>query len=135
MSNKLLLFVPILLAISSCIRWGHESKFVRFDGYELVGDGNDNDSTFFIVSYRNKCESWLGAPYCRMVIKDTSGKIFGSGLYSQSEVIPDVAPKTNFSIKLYAENFQFTDEVGKVKFYLSWTNGKGKNSVRRHVEY
>ncbi len=128
-------YLSVLFIMSSCIRWGHESRFVRFDGYTMVGDGNDNDSTFFIVSYRNKCKSWLGEPYCRMVIKDTTGKLFGSGLYSNSETIQDVEPLTDFSFKFYADNFTFTDEVGKVKFYLSWTNGKGKTAVRRHVDY
>lgn len=125
----------ILLVLGSCIHKGKESKYVKFHGYQLVTDGNNGDSVFFELRYENKSDVPLKDPYCRMAIKDTSDKIFKHILFSDSKNFEDVPAHTWFNVYFYSDGFQFSDEVGKVKCYLSWTNSKGKRSIRRSVEY
>lgn len=129
--SVLLLFLVFLAA--ACIRKGAESKYVKFKGYQLIGDGNDNDSTFFELRYENKSEHPLVDPYIRMVIKDTSSKVFKPILFSDSRNFEDVGAKQYFNVCFYAKGFQFSSETGKMKFYLEWTNSKGKRSFRRAV--
>jgi hypothetical protein len=130
---KRLTFLIALLLLAACIRKGAESKYVKFKGYQLVGDGNNNDSTFFKLTYENKSEHPLKEPYIRMVIKDTSAKMFKPILFSDSRNFEDVGAKQYFDIYFYAKGFQFSSETGKLKFYLEWTNSKGKRSFRRAV--
>lgn len=130
---KLLHLVLSLLLLAACIRKGTESKYVKFKGYQLIGDGNDNDSTFFELRYENKSDQPLKEPYIRMVIKDTSAKMFKPILFSDSKNFEDVGAKQYFNIYFYAKGYQFSAETGKMKFYLEWTNSKGKRSFRRAV--
>lgn len=129
------LITAILVVLGSCIHKGKESKYVKFHGYQLVTDGNNGDSVFFELRYENKSDYPLKEVYCRMAIKDTSDKIFKHILFSDSDNLPDVPAHTWFNVYFYSDGFQFTDAVGKVKCYLSWTNSKGKTSFRRSVEY
>jgi hypothetical protein len=131
MSCSLLLF----LVLTSCLHKGAQSKYVKCYGYSLIGDGNNNDSSFFRLSYENKSGSPLKEPFVRMVIKDTSDKLFKPILFSDSKNLPDVPAHTSFYVDFYARDFQFSNETGKAKLYLSWTNSKGKRSIRRKVEY
>ena len=133
--KQLLLFFLTAILITSCIRKGKESKYVKFHGYQLVTDGNNGDSVFFELRYENKSDYPLKEPYCRMVIKDTSDKIFKPILFSDSDNLPEVPAHTWFNVYFYSDGFQFTNDVGKVKCYLSWTNSKGKRSFRRSVDY
>lgn len=126
-------YIICVLVLSSCIRWGAQSKYVKFDGYELVGDGNDNDSSFFEIKYRNNSDTLLRGPYLRMVIKDTSRKFFKPILYSHADNHPDVPAHSEVVYRYYAKGFTYTGSTGKKKFFYSWTNSKGKSSVRRSV--
>jgi hypothetical protein len=130
---KLLSLFLSLLLLAACIRKGAESKYVKFKGYQLIGDGNDNDSTFFELTYENKSDQPLKEPYIRMVIKDTSAKMFKPILFSDSKNFEDVGAKQYFNIYFYSKGYQFSAETGKMKFYLEWTNSKGKRSFRRAV--
>lgn len=130
---KISAIMCVLYLASSCVRWGAESRYVKFDGYELVGDGNNDDSTFFEIKYRNNSDTSLRGPYLRMVIKDTSGKFFKPILYSHSDNHPDVPAHSEVVYRYYAKDFTFTGATGKKKFFYSWTNSKGKSSVRRSV--
>jgi hypothetical protein len=129
LSSLLLCFV-----VTSCIHKGRESKYVKFKGYQLVTDGNNGDSVFFELHYENKSDYPLKEPFCRMVIKDTSDKMFKPILFSDSKVFADVPAHSHFYVYFYSKGFEFSDAVGKVKCYLSWTNSKGKNAFRRSVE-
>lgn len=134
MKQLLPFFVLAFLAVS-CLHKGKESKYVKFHGYQLVGDGNNNDSAFFELRYENKSSVPLKAPYCRISIKDTSDKFFKPILFSDAKNFEDVPAHTWFNVYFYSDGFQFSNAVGKVKCYLSWTNSKGKRSIRRAVEY
>lgn len=123
----------LIVLVTGCVRWGAESRYVKFDGYELVGDGNNNDSAFFEIHYINSSDTILGTPYLRMVIKDTSGKFFKPILFSKSANHPDVPPHSNVTYRYYAKHFMFSERTGKIKFYYSWKNSKGKTSVRRSI--
>lgn len=131
--SVIILFL-VSVFVTACLHKGAESKQVKFYGYDLVGDGNNNDSTFFELRYENKSSIPLKEPYLRMVIKDTSDKIFKHILYSESQNLADIPAHTPFTVYFYAENFQFSAAVEKAKFYLSWTNSKGKKSIRRSIE-
>lgn len=128
-------FAVFALVLTSCIAIGKGSHKVKYSSYALVGDGNDNDSSFFIVNFKNKSEYPLLEPNLMMTIKDTSGKMLKHTLFSNSVDFEDVQAHTDFSVKLYAKDFYFTDEVGKVKLLLDWTNKKGKTSFRRRIVY
>jgi hypothetical protein len=133
---KLLIVIGITgIVFTSCFHKGAQSKYVKFHGYSLVGDGNDNDSSFFRLDYENKSDYPLKAPYVRMVIKDTSSKLFKPILFSDSKNLDDIPSHTSFSVWFFSDGFQFSSAVGKVKCYLSWTNSNGKRSIRRTVEY
>jgi hypothetical protein len=134
---KQLIFCALILSIvvTGCLHKGAQSKYVKCYGYSLVGDGNNNDSSFFRLSYENKSGSPLKEPFVRMVIKDTTDKFFKPILFSDSKSFPDVPAHSSFTVDFYSKNFEFSNEVGKVKLYLSWTNSKGRNSIRRKVEY
>jgi hypothetical protein len=108
---------------------------VKYDGYYLTGDGNNDDSTFFMVSFKNKSDYPLVEPDLLMTIKDTTGKWLSGTMFSSLVYFEDQAAHSNFTVKVYAEGFTFSDEVGKIKFLLSWTNKKGKNSFRRRIVY
>jgi hypothetical protein len=56
-------------------------------------------------------------------------------LFSASLNLDDQPAQHAFNVLFYADNFQFSDNVGKAKCYLSWTNSKGHRSIRRKVEY
>ncbi|MCC6701638.1 MAG: hypothetical protein IT221_08940 [Fluviicola sp.] len=129
----ILMLLSFLLLASSCFRWGAESKYLKFRDYEQVGDGNNNDSSFFIVKYENIGDYAIVDPYLRMTIKDTSSKWFRFPMFSESGTFPTIPPHSTAEMEFYADNFQFTDAVGKIKFYFSWTNSKGKSSGRRSV--
>lgn len=135
MKWTIILLLSATVLATACIHKGAESKQVKFLGFDLVGDGNNNDSTFFELRYENKSSIPLKEPYLRMVIKDTSDKVFKHILYSESQNLPDIAAHSPFTVYFYAENFQYSAKVGKTKFYLSWTNSKGKKSIRRKVEF
>lgn len=138
MKKTRLLFIAIaciLLSLTGCFHHGADSKYVKYDSYELACDGNDCDSNYFYLNFRNNGSEPLKSPYVRFVIKDTSDKMFKPILFSDSKTINDIPPYTSFTIKLYAGNFQLSSEVGKSKVYFSWTNKKGKKSVRRSVSY
>ena len=133
--KNLYYFAFFLLVLTSCIALGKGSHKVKYSSYALIGDGNNNDSSFFIVNFKNKSEYPLLEPNLVMTIKDTSSKMIKHSLFSNSATFDDVAAHTDFSVKLYAKDFYFTDEVGKVKLLLSWTNQKGKSSFRRRIVY
>lgn len=128
-------FGILLLVLSSCIAMGKGSRKVKYDNYFLVGDGNDNDSSFFFVYFKNKSDYPLVNPDLSMTIKDTTNKMISKTLYSSYTTFADVPAHTDFYVKVYAEDFYFSDEVGKIKLLLSWTNKKGKNSFRRRIVY
>lgn len=130
-SFAFLLFFNFMLV--SCFHRGDESKYVKFDFYELATDGNDGDSNFFYLHFKNNSNHTLKDPYLRMVIKDTSSKIFKPRLFSDSETFTEIPANTAFTAAFYAGSFQFGDDVGKIKIYLSWTNHKGKKGVRRVI--
>lgn len=135
--NLTFLVIPfyILFGLSACYHRGADSKYVTYDYYELVDDGNNGDSSFFKVYYKNESDYPLKSAWLRMTIKDTSSKLIKSTLFSDIKDLPEIPAKTNFKVVFYADNFQFGDNVGKLKFYLSWKNHKGKTSVRRVVDY
>ena len=124
-----------LLVLTSCIALGKGSHKVKYSSYALVGDGNNNDSSFFIVHFKNKSEYPLLEPNLIMTIKDTSSKMLKHTLFSSSTDFEDVPAHTDFYVKVYAKDFYFTDEVGKIKLLLGWTNKKGKTSFRRRIVY
>lgn len=134
---KRTIYFSILLAgiLTSCIKWGNGSKNVKFEDYQLVGDGNDNDSTFFEVEYFNKGNDSILEPLCKITIKDTTDKLIKKTLYSNSQEINFVAPHQSFYFHIYAGDFQLTSEVGKLKFILLWKNKKGKTSGVRKIIY
>lgn len=134
MKNVIYLLV-FVLALSSCIAIGKGSHKVKYDSYALVGDGNDNDSSFFMVYFKNKSDYPLIDPNLSVNVKDTSNKMFKATLFYNDVDFDDVAAKTDFVVKVYAKDFYFTDEVGKIKLILDWTNKKGKNSFRRRIVY
>jgi hypothetical protein len=125
----------IVFVLSACIAKGKGSHKVKYDGYYLTGDGNNDDSTFFMVSFKNKSDYPLVEPDLLMTIKDTTGKWLSGTMFSSLVYFEDQAAHSNFTVKVYAEGFTFSDEVGKIKFLLSWTNKKGKNSFRRRIVY
>ena len=133
--KKSLFAIAALIILSGCYHRGAESKYVKFDSYELVGDGNNGDSNFFHVYYHNESDYPLKAPWLSMTIKDTSSKMFKHTLFSAAKDLPDIEANTNFVVTFYAEDFQFSDNVGKLKFMLRWKNHKGRTSVRREVDY
>jgi len=135
MKTSLSLLSLLVLLNTGCVRKGLESKYVKLDNHELVGDGNNNDSNFFQIRYTNQSPNPITDPYLRMAIKDTSSKLFKKTLYSESKTFPTVPANTDFIVLLYAEDFQYSDLVGKTKFFLSWTNSEGKSSIRRSVRY
>lgn len=132
-------FLSLLLLFTllnvGCVRKGLESKYVKLESQQLVSDGNNNDSNFFEIRYTNQSPNPITDPYLRMAIKDTSSKFFKKTLYSESKNFPTVPANTNFTVLLYAEDFQYSDVVGKTKFFLSWTNSEGKTSIRRSIRY
>jgi len=125
----------VLLVLSACIAKGKGSRKVKYDGYYLSGDGNDNDSSFFYVSFKNKSDYPLIEPDLLMTVKDTSSKMISKTLFSSLVYFEDQAANSNFSVKVYAEDYTPSSEVGKIKFLLSWTNKKGRNSFRRRIVY
>ncbi len=131
------IFYPLILvlALSSCIALGKGSRKVKYDSYALIGDGNDNDSSFFMVYFKNKSDYPLIEPNLSVSVKDTSDKMFKKSLFYNDVDFEDVAAHTDFVVKVYAKDFYFTDEVGKIKLILDWTNKKGKNSFRRRIVY
>lgn len=131
----ILAFFILAVSLSACIAMGKGSHKVKYDGYYLSGDGNDNDSAFFYVSFKNKSDYPLVEPNLMVTVKDTSDKTFKKTIWTGDTTFADQAANSNFTVKLYAEDFYFTDEVGKVKFFLSWTNKKGKGSFRRRIVY
>lgn len=133
--KTILLSLSTLIALSACFHRGADSKHVKYDYYELVNDGNNGDSSFFKVYYKNESNYPLKSAWLKMTIKDTSSKMFKSTLFSDLQDLPEIPAKTNFKVVFYAKDFQFGDNVGKLKFYLSWKNHKGKTAVRRVVDY
>ena len=129
----LLLLLSVIICCTSCFRWGAESKYLKFREYEHVSDGNNNDSSFFVVTYENIGDFQITDPYLRMTIKDTSSKLFRFPMYSESGTFPSIPPHSSAELSFYADNFQFTDAVGKIKLYFSWTNSKGRSSGRRSI--
>lgn len=125
----------MLLVLSACIAKGKGSRKVKYDGYYLSGDGNDNDSSFFYVSFKNKSDYPLIEPDLLMTVKDTSSKMISKTLFSSLVYFEDQAANSNFTVKVYAEDYTPSSEVGKIKFLLSWTNKKGRNSFRRRIVY
>src|SRR6218665_3053382 len=123
----------LLLVLSACIAKGKGSHKVKYSGYYLTGDGNDDDSTFFMVSFKNKSDYPLVKPDLMMTIKDTSSKMISKTLFSSVVYFEDQAANSDFTVKVYAEGFTFSSEVGKIKFLLSWTNPKGRISFRRRI--
>lgn len=134
MKRLITILLPALLA-ASCLHKGAESKYVKFMGCTLVSDGNNNDSSFFKIDYENKSDQPLKDPFVRMVIKDTSDKMFKPILFSASDNLDDIPAHTAFTVSFYSEGFQYSDATGKTKYYLSWTNSNGKRSIRRRVEH
>jgi len=121
--------LPFLL--TSCFRWGAEAKYLKFRDYDLVGDGNNNDSTFFAVTYENLGEHEVTTPYLRVVVKDTTRGIWKRNLYSEASNYATIPARQQITYSIYAKQFQMTDRAGKIKFFISWKNYKGKNSGRR----
>lgn len=132
---KFLLIGFCSFMLVACVKWGKGSKHVSFEGYQLVGDGNDNDSTFFEVHYKNKGNDSLINTYCRMVVKDTTSKLFKGTLFSDSNKGIGVSPRSDFYYYFYAADYNPSSDVGKVKFYLSWTNPKDRRSGVRKIIY
>lgn len=126
-------YILVALFLDGCFHYGSGSKYVKFDSYVLASDGNNGDSNFFYVTYKNKGPEPLKNPYLRMVIKDTSDKIFKKILFSDSRIFSEVPGHSDFTIKFFAGNYIPGNDVGKVKFYLEWTNKKGKKSVKRTI--
>lgn len=133
--KKLTLFISCLLLLVSCIKWGNGSKHVKYIDYQLVGDGNNNDSTFFEVHYQNKGDDTLKEPVCSMNVKDTVDKMIKNTLFYSSVNGADVMPHSDFYYYFYSEGFNISSEVGKIKFLLLWTNKKGKTSGHRRIVY
>lgn len=125
----------LLLTLASCIALGKGSHKVKYSSYSLVGDGNDNDSSFFMVYFKNKSDYPLIEPMLTLTIKDTSNKTIQKTLFKESQTFPDIVAHTDFSVKIYAQDFYFSDEVGKLKLLLVWTNKKGKSSFRRRIVF
>ncbi|MFY7989462.1 MAG: hypothetical protein ACOVO3_01940 [Fluviicola sp.] len=126
------IFVACLpLLLTSCFRWGAEAKYLKFRDYDLVGDGNNNDSTFFAVTYENTGEYEVTTPYLRVVVKDTASGIWKRNLYSEASSYATIPAHQQMTYYIYAKQFQMTDRAGKIKFFISWKNYKGKNSGRR----
>lgn len=125
--------LPLLL--TSCFRWGAEAKYLKFRDYDLVGDGNNNDSTFFAVTYENLSEYEVTNPYLRVVVKDTTRNIllFKRILFSEGANYATIPAHQQMTYYIYAKQFQLTDRADKIKFFISWENYKGKNSGRRSV--
>ena len=135
MKSSLCLLCFFTLLSTGCVRKGLESKYVKLESHQLVGDGNNNDSNFFQIRYTNQSPNPIADPYLRMAIKDTSSKLFKKTLYSESKNFPTIPANTYFTVLLYADDFQYYDLVGKTKFFLSWTNSEGKTAIRRSIRY
>lgn len=131
----ILLFLLSSFLLGACIKYGQGSKYVKFVDYQLVGDGNDNDSTFFEVHYKNKGDDTLKEPLCSMNVKDTVDKMVKNTLFYSSVNGADVMPHSDFYYYFYSENFNISSEVGKIKFLLVWTNDKNKDSFVRRIVY
>ncbi|MES2798634.1 MAG: hypothetical protein V4638_01340 [Bacteroidota bacterium] len=125
----------LLLIFTSCVKFGKGSKYVKYIDYQLVGDGNNNDSTFFEVHYKNRGDDTLKEPLCSMNVKDTVDKTIKNTLFYSSVNGADVMPNSDFYYYFYSEGFNISSEVGKIKFLLIWTNEKNKNSVVRRIVY
>ncbi len=119
----------------SCVKYGEDKKKVKLSNYQLIGDGNNDDSTFFYFSITNENSHELKDPYLRMVAKDTSDKILFSTLFRETEELPNIPANSTYSHSIYTEKFEINDEVGKIKVKLEWTNSKNKNSFIRKVYY
>jgi hypothetical protein len=132
---KLILIFSTFLLLSACYKRGADSKKVRLWSFDVVSDGNNGDSTFFYVEIRNENDVPLIDPKLDFVIKDTTSKWLFGRLFSDYQNLPEIAPQSTYQHYIYAGDFQITDEVGKVKIRLDWTNSKGKNSVIRYVEH
>lgn len=132
---KILILLFTLIVLSSCYKRGADSKKVRLWSFDVVSDGNNGDSTFFYVEIKNENDVPLKDPRLDFVVKDTSNKWLFGRLFSDYQHLPEIAPQSTYQHYIYAGDFQITDEVGKVKIRLDWTNSKGKNSVRRYVEH
>lgn len=133
--KKIILFCVIAF-LASCIGIGKESSKVKFVEYYQVSDGNDNDSTFLVVVYKNKSDIPVENPSIVVTVKDTvTGKLFKNTLKSYSQSLPTQSAKSHFSFKIYTEDFDFNSpEVDKLKFILTWTNSNGKMSLRRYID-
>lgn len=130
-------FITTILAfamLTACVKLGNGSKNVKFLGCLRVDDGNNGDSTFFKVSYRNKGDEILKNANCDITIKDTSSTLFKSTLFSSSSNNIDAQPHSDFYFYIYSKDFTESNAVGKSKFLLTWTNKKGRQSLVRYVE-
>lgn len=132
---QVFLIAVFAILVSSCIGMGKGSRKVKYNGYYLGGDGNNNDSTFFYVSFKNKSDYPLLSPNLGITVKDTSSKMIKPIIWSGNVDFADQAANSEFTVKVYAEDYTETDEVGKIKFLLDWTNKKGKTSFRRRIVY
>jgi hypothetical protein len=129
--NKWILFAILPLLMTSCFRWGAEAKYLKFRDHGMVDDGNNSDSAFFMVTYENLGEYPVTTPYLRVVVKDTTSGIFKRILFSEGANYATIPAHQQMTYYIYAKNFQLTDRAGKIKFFISWENYKGKNSGRR----
>ncbi len=133
--GKWIFWLAMPFVLTSCFRWGAESKYLKFRDYALVGDGNNDDSTFFAVTYENLGDYEVTTPYLRVVVKDTARNMlmFRRILFSEGANYATIPPHQQMTYYVYAKRFRMTDNAGKIKFFFSWENYKGKNSGRRSV--
>ncbi len=131
---RILVILISACLLVSCYKRGPESKGVRLWSYDLVGDGNNNDSTYFHISIKNENAVPLTDPNLKFVVKDTSSKILFSTLFRDDQNIQSIPAYSTYDHYIFTNGFQINDEVGKVKIRFEWTNSEGSNSIRRYVE-
>lgn len=130
-----ILFICFVSLLTSCIRHGAESVDVKFKSYEFYPAYSTLDTSYYLVSYENKSDEILKNPYLRISVKDTSDKVFKKIIFSDSKNFNSVNPNSSFTVKFNVTNDIDFTKVGKIKFFLSWTNSKNKTSVRRTIRY
>lgn len=135
MRSLILLCLIVTFSVSSCIRHGAESRYVKYQHFTYNPAIFVGDTSYYLVTYKNKSAFPLIAPSVKITVKDTAqGLVFFKTLYRGYKYLDTVADSTEFSVRFNVLKEFDQASINKIKFVLYWTNSEGKRSFRRSVK-
>ena len=123
------------IILSSCIRYGAESRYVKYQHFTYNPAISVGDTSYYLVTYTNKSAFPLITPSLSITVKDTAkGIVFLHTLYRGHKNLDTIPDSTEFSVRFNVLKEFDQAKIHKIKFKLYWTNSEGKRSFRRSVK-